>query len=101
VESVSERPTPQPTFGRWMGSMWLYTILRFALFVVLWVIFYFLGVNGYLSALLAIVLSVPLSYVLLARPRARFTAQIEQRMQAHRHARERLDEQLDPEHHDE
>ncbi|MCW2494770.1 MAG: hypothetical protein JWQ77_694, partial [Jatrophihabitans sp.] len=25
-----------PTFAKWMGSMWLYSLLRFGLFFALW-----------------------------------------------------------------
>lgn len=85
---------PTPSFKAWMGSMWLYTLLRFGLFLVLWGLLYVAGLNGYVGALIAIVLSVPLSYVLLARPRARFAATIEQRIEAQRIRRAQLDEQL-------
>jgi len=63
-----------------MGSMWLYTILRFGLFFALWGILVLLGVHGFLAPMLALILSVPLSFVLLARPRARFTRQLEARV---------------------
>jgi Protein of unknown function (DUF4229) len=66
----------QPSFAGWLGSMWLYTGLRFGLFGAVWGILYLIGLSGFLSALLGLVLSVPLSLVLLARPRARFTAQL-------------------------
>ncbi len=89
------------SFGSWMGSMWLYTILRFALFFVLWWVLLALGLSGLVAAMVALVLSVPLSFVLLARPRARFAANIEQRVNIHREQRARLDVELDPEHHGE
>jgi hypothetical protein len=60
--------------------MWLYTILRFGLFFALWGILVLLGVHGFLAPMLALILSVPLSFVLLARPRARFTRQLEARV---------------------
>jgi O-antigen ligase len=87
---------PQPSFRSWMGSMWLYTILRFGLFLLLWGLLYVAGLHGILGALIAAVLSVPMSLVLLARPRARFAARIEERVNAQRAARAALDEQLDP-----
>lgn len=89
------------SFGAWMGSMWLYTVLRFGLFFVLWGLLFLAGVTGLFGALVAIVLSVPLSFVLLARPRARFAAQLEQRVAAARENRARLDEQLDGDSHPE
>lgn len=78
----------------------MYTALRFALFVVLWVILLVLGVGGLLAAGVALVLSMPLSYVLLARPRARLAGDIEARINAHREARTALDDQLDPDRED-
>lgn len=87
---------PEPTFGAWMGSMWLYTTLRFGLFGVLWGILYLVGLNGYLAALIGLVLSVPLSFLLLAKPRARFTAQLEARVNHRRVQLDDLEEQLDP-----
>jgi O-antigen ligase len=86
--------TEQHGFASWMGSMWLYTVLRFGLFFVLWGVLVWLGVTGLLAALIAIVLSVPLSFVLLAKPRARFAAQLEQRVNAAREARTKLDDDL-------
>jgi O-antigen ligase len=87
---------PRPGFGSWLGSMWLYTVLRFALFFALWGLLYLIGLKALPAAGLGLLLSVPLSFVLLARPRARMAAQIEARMQAHRQARAELDRRLDP-----
>jgi Protein of unknown function (DUF4229) len=90
------QPSPaRSTFAGWMGSMWAYTILRFALFFALWGIVVLLGVHGLFAALLALVLSVPLSFVLLARPRAAFARQLEARVDARRAARVELDAKLD------
>jgi uncharacterized protein DUF4229 len=93
---VTERPSTQREFGRWMGSMWLYTVLRFALFFALFGLLLLVGLHGLLAAALALVLSVPLSLVLLARPRAAFTRQLELRVEARRAERAQLDSQLDP-----
>lgn len=87
---------PQPSFRGWMGSMWLYTLLRFGMFFALWGIAYLIGFHGFLAPLLALVVSVPLSLVLLAKPRERFTQQLELRMQARQVERHRLDAELDP-----
>jgi hypothetical protein len=79
-----------------MGSMWLYTLLRFGLFFALWGILVLLGVHGFLAPVLALVLSVPLSFVLLAKPRAAFSAQLQARLDARNADRARLDAELDP-----
>jgi O-antigen ligase len=76
--------------------MWLYTVLRVALFLALWGIVWLVGARGLLAAGIALVLSIPLSYVLLARPRAAFAVQIEQRLEAQRLRRAEFDAQLDP-----
>lgn len=89
-----------PTFGSWMGSMWLYTLLRFGLFFVLWGVFLLIGFHGFTAALFAIVLSVPLSFVLLSGPRRRFAANVEARMGEHRRHRAELDAELDPDNRD-
>jgi len=92
--TVSQEQPKQPTFAAWMGSMWLYTILRFGLFFGLWGLLVLAGLHGFLSALVALALSIPLSFVLLAVPRARFAANIEQRVNARRGDRADLDEKL-------
>lgn len=95
--NVSEQPPPEePTFAGWMGSMWLYTVLRFGLFFAVWGLLLLAGLHGLLGALVAGVLSVPLSFVLLSVPRARFAANIERRVIAHREHRADLDARLDP-----
>jgi hypothetical protein len=76
--------------------MWLYTALRFGLFFALWGLLYLVGLKALPAAAIGLILSVPLSFVLLARPRARMVAQIEARMAAHRQARAELDRRLDP-----
>jgi len=75
--------------------MWLYTILRFGLFLALWGLLYLAGLHSLLGPLIAAALSVPLSFVLLAVPRARFAANIEQRVNAHRESRADFDARLD------
>lgn len=93
---MSMTESKPPTFGSWMGSMWLYTLLRFGLFFVLWGIFVLIGFHGFTAALFAILLSIPLSFVLLAGPRKRFAANVETRMAEHRRHRAELDAELDP-----
>ena len=89
-----------PTFVNWMGSLWGYTLLRFGMFFALWGLLELVGLHGLFAALLALVLSVPLSLVLLAGPRARVAAKVEQRIEASRAARRDLDQRLDPDHDD-
>ena len=75
--------------------MWLYTLLRFGLFFALWGVLFLLGVHGFLAPLLALVLSVPLSFVLLAKPRAMFTRQLELRLERRKADRAALDARLE------
>jgi len=84
----------EPSFRRWMGTVWLYTLLRIALFLVLFGLLWVLGVTGFLGAVIALALSLPLSYVLLAKPRQAFAAQIEQRIEARRARQADLDAKL-------
>jgi cytochrome b len=74
--------------------MWLYSLLRIALFLVLWGIVVAAGLHAFIGAVVAAVLSVPLSWVLLAAPRARLARTIEARMAAHRDERAHLDAEL-------
>jgi O-antigen ligase len=85
-----------PSFKSWMASMWLYTLLRFALFFALCGLMELVGLRGLVAPLVALVLSVPLALVLLAAPRARFAANLESRVNAHRDDRAHLDAELDP-----
>ncbi|HEY2272774.1 MAG TPA: DUF4229 domain-containing protein [Jatrophihabitantaceae bacterium] len=92
-----ESPTPKgPSFSSWMGSLWGYTILRFAMFFALWGILVLVGLGGLLAAFIALVLSVPLSLVLLSGPRNRLAHNVEQRIDARRDSRAELDSRLDP-----
>jgi len=84
----------EPRFSSWMGSMWLYTLLRFGLFFALWGLLALAGLGGLFAAALALVLSVPLAWVLLAKPRQRFAANIEQRVNARKQHRADLDAEL-------
>jgi O-antigen ligase len=86
--------TEQPTFRRSMGAMWLYTLLRFGLFFVLFGLLWLVGVKGFLGAIIALALSVPLSFVLLARPRQAFAAVLEQRVEARKQRQADLDAEL-------
>jgi predicted lipid-binding transport protein (Tim44 family) len=97
--AAAAKPAEQSSsraFAGWMGSMWLYTGLRFALFFALWGILVLVGLKVLFAALLGLVLSVPLSFVLLAKPRRAFTANLESRVDARRVDRAGLDAELDP-----
>lgn len=86
--------TPRPSFRRSLGSLWLYTILRGLVFGLLFGLLWFFGVPVLLAAMIALVLSVPLSYVVLARPRAALTETIESRLAARRAQTEELNARL-------
>lgn len=73
--------------GRLLGQFWVYTLLRVALFCALWGALWLVDVRGMLGLLIAVLLSVPLSFVLLARPRAALASTLEQRVEQ-RKARE-------------
>ena len=69
-------------------------MLRIVLFLALWGLLLLLGLGGYLAALIALVLSVPLSLLLLAKPRAAVTRQMEARLALRQRHRTDLDERL-------
>jgi O-antigen ligase len=95
---MSERSEPEKavSFGGWMGSMWLYTVLRVALFFAIWGVLVLIGVTGFIGAVIAAIVSIPLSYFLLSVPRQRFAAKLEQRVNERREERAKLDDELDP-----
>ncbi len=80
-----------------MGSLWLYSLLRFGMFFAIWGLLLVAGLEGLFAALIALALSVPLSFVLLAKPRARVAENLEARVAAQRAARAELNAKLDPE----
>jgi O-antigen ligase len=84
----------KPTAGQTLGAMWLYTLLRFGLFLVLWALLWLARVPGLLAGLIAVVLSVPLSYVLLRRQRERVAANLEQRITARQARQQQFDARL-------
>jgi hypothetical protein len=74
--------------------MWLYSLLRFGMFFVLWGLLYLLGAGWLLGGAIAIVLSVPLSLVLLAKPRAKLAANLDDRINDRRERADDLDTRL-------
>jgi hypothetical protein len=87
-------PPAGPSFGRSIGTLWVYTILRFLVFGALFGLLWFFGVPAFLAAVLALLLSLPLSYVVLAKPRAALAETIEARMQVRRARHEELNARL-------
>jgi hypothetical protein len=79
-----------------MSSLWGYTLLRFGMFFALWGILVLVGLKGLFAALVALVLSVPLSLVLLSGPRNRLAQNVEARVDRSKAARRDLDKRLDP-----
>ena len=89
-----EATPSEPSFGRSMGTLWMYTGLRFLVFGVLFGLLWLVGVPAFLAAVLALGLSVPLSYVLLARPRAALAETVEARLVARRAHSDELSSRL-------
>ncbi|HST47675.1 DUF4229 domain-containing protein [Jatrophihabitans sp.] len=83
-----------PGPGQTLGAMWLYTVLRFGLFLALWGLLWIARVPGLLAATIALVLSIPLSYILLRKQRAKLAANLEARVIARQAQRHTLDAQL-------
>lgn len=77
-----------------LGALWIYTVLRFGLFGVLFLILWLFGVGGLLGALIALVLSVPLSFVLLAKPRSWLADGMNDQLRARQSRTRRLDADL-------
>ncbi|HEX8079792.1 MAG TPA: DUF4229 domain-containing protein [Jatrophihabitans sp.] len=92
---MSEDRVPRPPSpGQTLGAMWLYTVLRFGLFLALWGLLWVARVPGLLAATIALVLSIPLSYILLRKQRERLAANLEARVAAKQAQRHNLDAQL-------
>lgn len=89
-----EATPSEPSFGRSMGALWMYTGLRFLVFGVLFGLLWLVGVPVFLAAVLALGLSVPLSYVLLAKPRAALAETVEARLMARRAHSDELSSRL-------
>src|SRR4051812_20959220 len=92
---VTEQQPVRSTFAGWMGSMWLYTTLRFGLFFALWGLLFLFGLHGFGAPISPLARSLPLSLVLLPKPRAAFTRQLEARVENRRIERQELDSRLE------
>jgi hypothetical protein len=77
-----------------LAALWVYTLLRIALFGVLFGVLWLFGVRGLLGAIIALLLSVPLSFVLLARPRQALVAGVTGQVEARRARTNELDARL-------
>jgi multisubunit Na+/H+ antiporter MnhG subunit len=72
----------------------VYTAGRLLVLVGVGMLLYGLGLRGLLLAAVAVLLSLPLSYLLLARQRLALGAEVERKVEARRERREELREQL-------
>ena len=77
-----------------MKAFAVYTVGRLLIFVGLAAVLYVLGLREFLLVLAALLLSLPVSYVLLVGPRARLSDEVERRISARRARREYLRSQL-------
>jgi hypothetical protein len=67
-----------------------YTAGRIALFVVVGALLYLVGFRNFVLVLLALVISMPLSYVVLRRQREAFAVQVAGRLEHRRAEKEKL-----------
>jgi len=72
------------------GPMLRYVLGRFAIFAVLLGVLWLVGLGGLMGAALALVLSIPVSYLLLRRQRDEVTAALQRRSAAKAEFRTRL-----------
>jgi hypothetical protein len=79
---------------RSLGLFWLYTGLRFGMFGAIWLILWLVGINWLIAGAIAVVISIPLSWFLLAKPRQALAANIEQRVNARVDRKWELDTRL-------
>jgi UPF0716 family protein affecting phage T7 exclusion len=74
--------------------MWVYSLLRFGMFFVLWGLLWLVRVPGFLAAVISLVLSIPLSFVLLRKQRERMARNLELRVEARRAKQHEFDDKL-------
>jgi Protein of unknown function (DUF4229) len=73
---------------------WVYSLARVVLYLALWGLLWLFGLGGLIGAAVALLLSVPLSYVLLARPRMAMTGAMMERLNVRQERTAELDEKL-------
>jgi C4-dicarboxylate-specific signal transduction histidine kinase len=81
--------TPEPDRSR-LNPAVAYTAGRVALFFVVAALLYLVGFRTFALVLLALVISMPLSYVVLRRQREAFADQVERRVERRRAEKEKL-----------
>ena len=77
-----------------MKAFAVYTSGRVLVFAVLAGLLYLVGLRSYLLVAVAILLSLPVAYVVLARQREAFTTEVERRVESRRTRRTNLRAQL-------
>ena len=77
-----------------MRAFLVYTAGRLLVFAGVAALLYLLGLRGFLLVAVALLLSLPVSYLLLAGPRAALGAEVERRVAARRARREDLRSRL-------
>jgi hypothetical protein len=93
-DEPDEGPAVGPTAWESLSAMWLYSVLRIAMFGVLWGLLWVARVPVFLAAVIALALSIPLSFVLLAKPRQRLATNLERRIQLRVNKAQNLDAKL-------
>jgi uncharacterized protein DUF4229 len=83
-----------PSAASSLKAMWLYTLLRFGVFFVIWGLLWLARVPGFLGAIIAVVLSIPLSFVLLNKQRQKLADNLERRVEARKARSNDLDDKL-------
>jgi predicted Kef-type K+ transport protein len=77
-----------------LAVVWIYSLARIAVFGAIFGLLYLFGLRGLLAAAIAIILSVPLSFVLLAKPRANLAASMQRRLDLRTQRADELDARL-------
>lgn len=77
-----------------MRAFAVYTAARVLVFAGVAALLFVVGLRGFPLVLAALLVSLPVSYVLLARPRADFAADVERRLAERRSRREDLRSRL-------
>jgi len=91
---AAPEPPKAPSATQTLGAMWLYSLLRFGLFFAIWGVLWVARVPGFFAAGIALVLSIPLSFVLLSKQRQKMAANLEQRINARKSREADLDSKL-------
>jgi Protein of unknown function (DUF4229) len=77
-----------------LAALWVYTLLRILLLAAVFGVLWLVGVRGFLAAIIALLLTLPLSYVLLAGPRQRMAVSVTGRLVQRREHEAELDDEL-------